>query len=506
VPTGRPDRAHTLGEVMASRSRAESGDSVAGITAAKPENLGLQTLKLVPDPTSLALSIDTMQITDVSGRTPGWGGGADVLSDRALKKGDILKDRFVIEEEIGAGGMGVVFKALDLRKKEAKDREPYVALKVLNREFQDNPISLIALQREAKRAQSLSHPNIITVYDFDRDGSRVFMSMEYLDQRPLSRFIREMPEGGLSLEQAWAIIAGMGAALQHAHKKNIVHSDFKPGNVFINDANEIKVLDFGIACAAVRNDQGVGEKTVFDPRSLGALTPAYASLEMFGDDDPDPRDDIYALACVTYELLTGKHPFDRRTALQALALNLQPKPVPGLSRRQRRALEHGLALTRSERTPSVEQFLRELQPRSLVSFRGVLAGGLALVLSVAMTFVLLKANTPAERPRTPVILTAEQQVKIKDLLEMAEMHFEVGYLTAPAGSNALWAYQEVLKLDPYNEAATAGVKTIADALEQAARDLYQQGKTEEGMRKVLEGLEADPQHEGLLKLKGALQD
>ena len=83
--------------------------------------------------------------------------------------GAVLKERFVLKEELGRGGMGIVFKALDMRKVEASDREAFVALKVLNIGFRDDPISLIALQRETKRAQTLSHPNIITVYDFDRD-------------------------------------------------------------------------------------------------------------------------------------------------------------------------------------------------------------------------------------------------------------------------------------------------------------------------------------------------
>lgn len=440
---------------------------------------------------------------------PGAGnaaGPAVAASAQSLKVGDILKNRFVIEEEIGAGGMGVVFKALDLRKMEAKDREPYVALKVLNQQFQEDPISLIALQREAKRAQTLSHPNIINVYDFDRDGSRVYMSMEYLDQRPLSHFIRELPAGGLRLAEAWPIISGMGAALAYAHKKNIVHSDFKPGNVFIDEAKEIKVLDFGIACAVARPDQDGREATVFEPRSLGALTPAYASLEMFSNIEPDPRDDIYALACVTYELLTGKHPFERRTAMQALALNLKPKPVPGLNRRQRHGLERGLALQRAERTPTVEQFLKDLDPRPLISYRVWLAagGGLALVLAAAMG-IWFRTGTPVQRPPTPVVLTEEQQAKVKDLLEIAEIHSAMGYLTAPVGSNALWAYQEALKIDPSNEVAYQGIRKITDTLEQEARDLHKQGKTEEAMAKVLEGLEADPQHRGLLKLKDLLQ-
>lgn len=424
-------------------------------------------------------------------------------TEQSLQVGDILKDRFVLEQVLGAGGMGVVFKALDLRKKEANDRDPYVALKVLNQAFRDNPVSLIALQRETKRAQTLSHPNIINVYDFDRDGSHVYMSMEYLDQRTLSQFIKELPEGGLPFKKAWPIIFGMGSALAYAHKKGIVHSDFKPSNVFIDEHYDVKVLDFGIACAIGRSDKDHEEATLFDPRALGALTPAYASLEMFEDEEPDPRDDIYALACVTYELLTGKHPFGRLTAQQALELNLQPKAVPGLTRRQWHGLQRGLALKRTDRTPSVEEFLRELQKRSVVFYGGWVAG--LVLVAVTATNVYLNLNAPSEPPKAPVMLTAEQQAKIKDLLELAEIHFDVGYLTAPPGSNALWAYREVLKIDPYNEAAIRGLQKIADALEQAAWEYYEQGNRIESMKKVNEGLEANPKHPGLLKLKQKLQ-
>ncbi|MCU7860768.1 MAG: protein kinase, partial [Candidatus Thiodiazotropha sp. (ex Lucinoma kastoroae)] len=91
---------------------------------------------------------------------------------------------------LGRGGMGVVYKARDLRKVEAMDREPYIAVKVLSKDFQANPDSFIALQRESKKAQQLAHPNIVTVYDFDRDGPNVFMTMELLEGEPLDQLIR----------------------------------------------------------------------------------------------------------------------------------------------------------------------------------------------------------------------------------------------------------------------------------------------------------------------------
>ncbi len=106
-----------------------------------------------------------------------------------LEIGDIIKNRFILEEELGRGGMGVVYKAKDLRKEEAKDRNPYIALKVLNEDFKRNPESFIALQRETRKTQELAHPNIITVYDFDRDGDHIYMTMEWLQGKPLSTLL-----------------------------------------------------------------------------------------------------------------------------------------------------------------------------------------------------------------------------------------------------------------------------------------------------------------------------
>lgn len=268
-----------------------------------------------------------------------------------------IKQRFVLEKVLGSGGMGAVYQAVDLRKQEASDRDPYVAIKLLNEDFQRHPDAFISLQREARKAQTLAHPNIVTVYDFDRDGDTVFMTMECLLGRPLDRLLREHAGGGLPQEQALAILRDVGAALIYAHSHRIAHSDFKPGNVFVTDKGVAKVLDFGIARAVSGLGGEAGEQTVFDPGSLGALTPAYASLEMLRGEAPDPRDDIYALGCVAYELFAGRHPFDKKTAAQAQAEKLKPARIAGLSRRQWRALEQSLAFAREQRLGSVAELL-----------------------------------------------------------------------------------------------------------------------------------------------------
>ena len=230
-------------------------------------------------------------------------------SQRRANIPDLLKNRFVLERVLGAGGMGVVYKAKDLLKVEAQDRDPYVAIKVLGDEFKSHPEAFIALQRESRKTQRIAHPNIVNVHDFDKDGDTVFMTMEYLEGTPLDKLIKQYRGVGLPREQAWQILEGVCAALSHAHEQRLIHSDLKPGNIFVTHSGLAKVFDFGIARAVAKAEQGdvteVEDKTVFDAGNLGALTPAYASLEMLEGDPPDVRDDIYALGCITYELFAG---------------------------------------------------------------------------------------------------------------------------------------------------------------------------------------------------------
>ena len=115
---------------------------------------------------------------------------ADEKTRQIVKVGIVLKNRFILEGVIARGGMGVVYKAKDLRKVEALERNPYIAIKVLGEDFKQHPESWIGLQRETRKTQQLSHPNIITVYDFDRDGENVFMTMELLEGEPLTELLQ----------------------------------------------------------------------------------------------------------------------------------------------------------------------------------------------------------------------------------------------------------------------------------------------------------------------------
>ena len=320
---------------------------------------------------------------DMTPPPPAAGESSVPDTERMKGKGDVLNGRFVLEECIGAGGMSTVYKALDRRKLEANDRYPYVAVKVLNVEFRAHPDSLIALQREAKKSQSLAHPNIVRVYDFDRDGSTVYMTMEYLPGESLAQMLRAPGFKGFPWDEAMRILEGISSALIFAHSNGIIHADFKPANVILTDKGEVKVIDFGIARAFKRPDDSDMEATRFDPGSLGALTPTYASPEMLEQQEPDPRDDVYALACIAYEMLTGRHPFGRMQATEARDGGLQLERKKNLTRRQSKALKAALAFDRDKRTPNVKQFLHDMRPEAEVSVPApVYAVGKALLVTL----------------------------------------------------------------------------------------------------------------------------
>ena len=315
-----------------------------------------------------------------------------------LGAGSVLKGRFNLVSVLGEGGMGRVYKAIDMLKVEAKDMNPYVAIKLLTGDFKEHPDAFIALQRETSKAQKLAHPNISTVFDFDRHEETVYMTMELLEGTPLDTFIKRMPEGGLEIEQALGIVQDLGAGLGYAHSQGLVHSDFKPGNAFLLDDGSVKVIDFGIARAAAtgqESDAQPGPTTatspaystsddttdrpfdtntntntntsmtddVFDAGTLGALTPAYATIEMFEGKVPHPSDDIYALACVAVQLLTGKHPFNKKSAPKARDAGMKPPVIPGLTSRQQKTLEKALAFDREQRTNDMEEFLDGIRKR-----------------------------------------------------------------------------------------------------------------------------------------------
>ncbi|MFW6094542.1 MAG: protein kinase domain-containing protein [Pseudomonadota bacterium] len=333
----------------------------------------------------------------------------------------VLKQRFVLDEKLGSGGMGTVFRAKDLRKVEAQDRNPYVAIKVLNNDFREHPEAFIALQREAAKSQALSHRNIVSIYDFDKDGDVPFIIMELLEGEELATLLRRYPTG-LPDDMAWSIIRCVCDALEHAHDAGLVHADFKPGNVFVAADHSAKILDFGIARAVQINQAAQGDETVFDPTRLAALTPPYASREMLEGADAEIRDDLYALGVVIYLILTGQHPYQRTPADEGARQGLRPERVRRLSRRQWRGLERCLAFDRADRPESIAELRRALLQSSPWRSRSVVVGVAAVLATLAVSAYKEGAAVQEARveARQTTLLDA-QVARVTTLLEAPEI-------------------------------------------------------------------------------------
>jgi serine/threonine protein kinase len=452
--------------------------------------------------------------------------------DVALKVGSLIGGRYELRAQLGSGGMGKVFRAHDRLRAEAQDREPHIALKILSDEFKDHPDSMIAMQREAKRAQTLSHPNIINVHDFFRDGPHLYLTMELLEGKPLDEMLRTEYLGGLSFEQAWPIIECVCSALEYGHEKSIVHSDIKPANIFVCDDSTVKVLDLGIARPIPLANELESEQTTFDPaKRLGMITPAYASLEMWYQDTPDPRDDIYALACVAYMLLTGVHPFEGKSAKIASENSLVPKKIDSLSRGQWSAITGGLEFHRSNRIESVDKFRTLLEPQSIVRKRHRVAALLAILAVVILVPFSLSfyervveqrtmddrgrlqapiATAPAERPE----LTAAQQDEVDGLLSLAEYQFEslghetsaddLVYFLSDGPNNVSQLVDTVLRVDPGYAAALQLKQRVFDAYLAKARQLEGEEAYQQAIRLTRNADDVIPNTGSVLRLQRSI--
>jgi serine/threonine protein kinase len=265
-----------------------------------------------------------------------------------------LRGRYILAGEIGRGGVGTVYRALDLNRVGLPREHQYVALKVLNTGAAPRPDAVQALRREYHQAQLLSHPGIVNVFDFDHEGDTYFVSMELLDGESLGALTRRLQPNELPPETALRILRELGDAVAYAHDRGVLHLDLKPDNVMIDAEGRVRVLDFGLA--QKHTDPWLSDMHA----SPAAATPAYASCERLVQERPDVRDDIFSFSCIAYELLTGKHPFERRSALHARKEGLEARRIKGLSHRQWHALKSGLAWAREDRPANMQELLQGL--------------------------------------------------------------------------------------------------------------------------------------------------
>ncbi|EOD01320.1 Stk1 family PASTA domain-containing Ser/Thr kinase [Caldisalinibacter kiritimatiensis] len=226
--------------------------------------------------------------------------------------GKVLGNRYEIVEKVGGGGMALVYKA------KCRLLNRYVAIKILRPEFTNDEDFIKKFRRESQAAASLSHPNIVNIYDTGVEDNIYYIVMEYIAGKTLKELIRE--KGKLNPEDTINIATQIAEALNHAHRNHIVHRDIKPHNILVTDDGRIKVTDFGIARAATSS-------TVTNTGNvIGSVH--YFSPEQARGGYTDEKSDIYSLGIVMYEMITGRVPFEGDSPISVALKHVQEDMVP----------------------------------------------------------------------------------------------------------------------------------------------------------------------------------
>ena len=231
-----------------------------------------------------------------------------------LQVGTIVADRYELLEQIGAGGMAVVFRAMDHKL----DRE--VSVKVIREDFIDDPVQVENFQKEARAVAMLTHPNVAGVYDIGTEQGLQYMVKEYVDGITLKEYIRRRRH--MSSDEIVKVSLKIAEALKAAHEAHIIHRDIKPQNVLVSPRGEVKVTDFGIA-KFMKSGTVTSHK-----EAMGSVH--YLSPEQARGQQVDERSDLYSLGITMYEMAVGEPPFDGETPV-AVAMKQLHEPLPNPS-------------------------------------------------------------------------------------------------------------------------------------------------------------------------------
>lgn len=263
----------------------------------------------------------------------------------------IFGGRYEVLERLGAGGMAIVYKAKDLLLNRI------VTIKVLREQFASDEDFIRRFRREAQSAASLSHPNIVSVYDVGKDGDTEYIVMEYVEGRNLKEIIREYAP--LSTDQSINLGRQITEAIQNAHEHHIIHRDIKPHNILVTSDGHAKVTDFGIARA-------VSSATVTHTGDIiGSVH--YLSPEQAKGLPSNEQSDIYSLGIILYELITGKVPYDGETPIAIALKHLQEQPVlpskinPRIEKEFETVIMRAIAKSPEQRYLSAKDLLEDLK-------------------------------------------------------------------------------------------------------------------------------------------------
>ena len=269
-----------------------------------------------------------------------------------------LRERYQLEEVLAVGVDSIVYKARDARGDRHSSSTPVVAIKTLRPEVRDSAVALARLTREFRQGAALNHANLVRMHELANASGVWFIAMEWLEGNSLAALLYELQPNGLHPARALAILRACSRALAAAHERRIAHGDFRPGNVWLSPSDEVHVLGFG---AEQKRTSAASDGPVDEISLPYVATPSYASPEVLAGQLPDSRDDVFSIACVAYELLSGQHPFGRLNAVEMKASRLRIARPKGMSMRRWLALKRGMHWSRAKRTASVQLLLNRLE-------------------------------------------------------------------------------------------------------------------------------------------------
>jgi serine/threonine-protein kinase len=230
-----------------------------------------------------------------------------------MQEGFLLNNRYQLLEQLGSGGMAVVYRGRD------QMLERYVAIKVLREDYSSNQQFQERFRQEARAAANLSHPNIVTVHDFGFDAGQLFLVMEHVPGTDLKTLLKQ--RGRFTFEEIIPLIVQACAGIGYAHRAGLVHCDVKPHNMLVTPDQRLKVTDFGISRALATIYPDEHSEIVWG-------SPQYFSPEQAAGGAPSPASDVYSLGVVMYELLTGSLPFAASSPEHLARMHLEGVPIP----------------------------------------------------------------------------------------------------------------------------------------------------------------------------------
>ncbi|GAB7527962.1 serine/threonine-protein kinase [Pseudomonas sp. 3A(2025)] len=276
-------------------------------------------------------------------------------------KPQVLCGRYRLERLLGVGGMGLVWRARDLLHEQYGDPAPDIAIKLLGEDFDHVPDAAALLYGEFALTRHLHHPGVVRCYSFEVDTRRpcAFITMELMHGLTLDHWLCDCPTG-LPLRELFEVVLPLLEALAHSHARGVLHGDLKPSNVMLSETG-VRLFDFGLGHAQPGVLPGLPQ---LRRDTFKAWTPAYAAPELHDGAPLSEASDLYAAACLIYELASGKHPYDRLPGDQARAAGLAHSLcIPGLlPRRCWQVLRQALSFDPALR-PSAVQLHRALQTR-----------------------------------------------------------------------------------------------------------------------------------------------